>query len=156
MRILQFAFEGGESTFLPHQLNTRNCICYTGTHDNDTTLGWIRHAPDGDLEMAKDYLGFTDEEHGVWCFIRAALTSVGDLAIVPMQDYLVLGSEARMNTPSTVSPMNWSWRMEKGANTKELAKKIARLTVITARAEMEEPKNDKKRTGKKARGKKSK
>lgn len=61
-----------------------------------------------------------------------------------------------MNTPSTVSPMNWSWRMEKGADTKELAKKIARLTIITARAEMEEPKNDKKRTGKKARGKKSK
>lgn len=155
MKVLHFAFTSWEdSSYLPHNYGT-HCVVYTGTHDNDTTLGWIRHAPEGDLEMAKDYLGFTDEEQGVWCFIRAALTSVGDLAVVPMQDYLVLGSEARMNTPSTVSPMNWSWRMEKGANTKELAEKIARLTIITARAEMEEPKNDKKRTGKKAKRKKS-
>lgn len=155
MKVLHFAFTSWEdSSYLPHNYGT-HCVVYTGTHDNDTTLGWIRHAPEGDLEMAKDYLGFADEEQGVWCFIRAALTSVGDLAVVPMQDYLVLGSEARMNTPSTVSPMNWSWRMEKGANTKELAEKIARLTIITARAEMEEPKNDKKRTGKKAKRKKS-
>lgn len=104
MKVLHFAFTSWEdSSYLPHNYGN-HCVVYTGTHDNDTTLGWIRHAPEGDLEMAKDYLGFTDEEQGVWCFIRAALTSVGDLAVVPMQDYLVLGSEARMNTPLPSAP----------------------------------------------------
>lgn len=156
MKVMQFAFTSWEdSSYMPHNYNN-HCVVYTGTHDNDTTLGWIRNAPEGDLETAKEYLGFEDEKQGVWCFIRAALTSVGDLAVVPLQDYLVLGSEARINTPSTVNNMNWSWRMDKDACTKELAQKIARLAAVTARAEMEEPKNDKRRTGKKARGKKSK
>ena len=156
MKVLHFAFTSWEdSSYLPHNYQN-HCVVYTGTHDNDTTLGWIRHAPEGDLEMAQDYLGFTDEKQGVWCFIRAALSSVGDLAIIPMQDYLELGSEARMNTPSTVSPLNWSWRMEKGAASQELAKKIARLTEITARARTEETNDDKGSTGKKAKRKKSK
>ncbi len=156
MKVLHFAFTSWEdSSYLPHNYQN-HCVVYTGTHDNDTTLGWIRHAPEGDLEMAQDYLGFTDEKQGVWCFIRAALSSVGDLAIIPMQDYLELGSEARMNTPSTVSPLNWSWRMEKGAASQELAKKIARLTEITARAKTEETHDGKRSTGKKAKRKKSK
>ena len=156
MKVMQFAFTSWEdSSYLPHNYGN-HCVVYTGTHDNDTTLGWIRNAPKGDLEMAQDYLGFTEEKAGLWAMIRAAFTSVGDLCVIPMQDYLELGSEARMNTPSTVGPQNWSWRMEKGANTKELAEKIARLTDITARARMEESQDDTGRTGKKAKRKKSK
>jgi len=157
MKVLQFAFSASEdSSYLPHNL-VKNAVVYTGTHDNDTTLGWLQSAQASDLQKAADYLGFEPGGAlGVWAFIRGAMTSVCDLCIVPMQDYLGLGSEARMNTPSTVSPMNWSWRMEKGAYTKELTQKIARLTAVTARARMEEPKNDKGRTGKKAERKKSK
>ncbi len=156
MKVLHFAFTSWEdSSYLPHNYQN-HCVVYTGTHDNDTTLGWIRHAPEGDLEMAQDYLGFTEEKAGLWAMIRAALSSVGDLCIIPMQDYLELGSEARMNTPSTVSPLNWSWRMEKGAYDKDLAKKIARLTDITGRARMEETNDGKGSTGKKAGRKKSK
>ncbi len=155
MKVLHFAFTSWEdSSYLPHNYG-HHCVVYTGTHDNDTTLGWIRHAPAEDLEMAQDYLGFTDEKIGLWAFIRAALTSVGDLAIIPMQDYLELGSEARMNTPSTVSPMNWSWRMEKGAANKKLAKKIARLTDICGRSKTEEKNANQGKSGKKAKRKKS-
>lgn len=97
--------------------------------------------------MAQDYLGFTHELDGLWAMIRAALTSVGNLAVIPMQDYLGLGSQARMNTPSTVGPQNWSWRMEPGAYDQGLAAKIARLTDITARTAVapETPKKKKKK-----------
>lgn len=157
MKILQFAFSAGEdSSYLPHNL-VKNAVVYTGTHDNDTTLGWLNTAQPADLQKAADYLGFEPGvSPGVWAFIRGAMTSVCDLCVIPMQDYLELDSEARINTPSTLGPQNWSWRMEKGAYTKEMAKKIARLTAITARAQMEVPKDDKGRTGKKAKGKKSK
>lgn len=156
MKVLQFAFSpGADSSYLPH--NHQNyCVVYTGTHDNDTTLGWLRSASEGDRQMAEDYLGFTDEAAGLWAIIRAALSSVGGLAVIPMQDYLELGSEARINTPSTVSPMNWSWRMEKGAYDKELAKKIARLTEVTGRARTEDIHDGKGNTGKKPGRKKSK
>lgn len=147
MKVLQFAFTSWEdSSYLPHNY-PNHCVVYTGTHDNDTTLGWLRGAPQEDREMAQDYLGFTHELDGLWAMIRAALTSVGNLAVIPMQDYLGLGSQARMNTPSTVGPQNWSWRMEPGAYDQGLAAKIARLTDITARTAVapETPKKKKKK-----------
>ena len=134
MKVLQFAFNASEeSTYLPHNL-PNHCVVYTGTHDNDTTRGWLDCASPEDLEFAMEYLGLEDLKEGNWAFIRAALSSVADLAIVPFQDYLDLGSEARINTPSTVGGTNWRWRMAKDCTTKKLAKKMARLATIYGRA----------------------
>ena len=134
MKVLQFAFSAGEeSDYLPHNLPT-HCVVYTGTHDNDTTRGWWDTAAPADLQLALDYLGLEDARDGTWAFIRAALGSVAELAIVPFQDYLDLGSQARMNIPSTLGGLNWRWRCPKDAATKKLAKKMARLTTIYGRA----------------------
>lgn len=134
MKVLQFAFNAGEeSEYLPHNL-PNHCVVYTGTHDNDTTRGWIDSASPEDLRLAMDYLGFEDIKDGTWAFIRAALGSVADLAVIPFQDYLDLGSEARINTPSTVGGLNWRWRCPKDCATKKLAKKMARLATIYGRA----------------------
>ena len=101
--------------------------------------------------VALEYMGLEDDTDGTWSFIRLAQSSVADLAIVPMQDYLDLGSFARMNTPSTVNSENWSWRMEKGAASKELAKKIARMTDLCGRARFLPPPEEKpKKAQKKA------
>lgn len=134
MKILQFAFSASEeSTYLPHNL-PNHCVVYTGTHDNDTTRGWLSTAAEEDLRLALDYLGLKSDKKGNWAFIRGALSSVADLAVIPMQDYLNLGSDARINTPSTVGGNNWRWRMSKDAATKKLSKKMARLADIYGRA----------------------
>jgi 4-alpha-glucanotransferase len=132
MKVLQFAFDSREAgCYMPYTY-TRNCAVYTGTHDNTTTLGWFRTAHPEDVRLAKDYFGVEDEIAGVWAFIRAALSSVADLAVVPLQDYLCLDESARMNTPSTVSA-NWQWRVSPDVLTDALAQKIARLTEINGR-----------------------
>lgn len=135
MKVLQFAFDSREeSDYLPHNY-TANSVVYTGTHDNDTTLGWYRKLEKADKAFCKKYLrlqGCTDKE-ALWELIRAAHASVSRLAVIPMQDYLELGSEARINTPSTLGD-NWIWRMEKGAFTKPLAKKIKNMTALYGRA----------------------
>ncbi len=115
MRVLQFAFEN-DSPDNPHKPYNfvRNCVVYTGTHDNDTTRGWLS-AKDGgaedraERERALEYMGCGGED-AVWGFIRLALASPAEMAILPMQDVLDLGSEARMNMPSTTGD-NWRWRM---------------------------------------------
>lgn len=125
MKVLQFAFdtrEGGD--YLPHNYQ-RNCVVYTGTHDNDTALGWMASAPSADVGTAREYLCLTQEEGLHWGLMRGAWSSVGNLAIVQMQDVLGLGSEARMNTPSTLGN-NWRWRMLPGAATPALARKLHR------------------------------
>ena len=102
MKILQFAFDSREeSDYLPHNY-TKNSIVYTGTHDNDTTLGWLSEMSRKDRSFAKRYLHIRSNKDIEWEFIRAALASVCDTAIIPMQDYLGLGKEARINTPSTL------------------------------------------------------
>ena len=115
MRILQFAFEN-ESPDNPNKPYNfiRNCVVYTGTHDNDTTRGWfsakgLSVEDRAERERALEYMG-SDLKDAVWGFIRLALASPADMAILPMQDVLDLGSEARMNTPSTTG-RNWRWRM---------------------------------------------
>ena len=109
MRILQFAFDGSpENPYLPHN-HVANSIVYTGTHDNDTTLGWYRSLETQARERVDDYLGTGRAQPEA--AIRAALGSVARLAIVPMQDLLGLGREARMNTPATTSG-NWSWQFD--------------------------------------------
>lgn len=132
MKVLQFAFDSREeSDYMPHNFS-RNCVVYTGTHDNDTMCGWIDHAPPDDVSLAFRYLAVHDGRDAQWAFIRAALASVADLAVIPLQDYLGLGSEARINTPSTLGN-NWSWRLPPGALTPVLAGRIRELTELYGR-----------------------
>lgn len=108
MAILQFAFgSGADNLYLPHNLRA-NCVVYPGTHDNDTTLGWYALIDEMTRDNVRRYLRVSGREIG-WDFIRAAYGSVCNLAVVPLQDMLTLGSEARLNTPGT-SQGNWSWR----------------------------------------------
>ncbi len=132
MRVLQFAF-GDRSLENPHKPFTfiKNCVVYTGTHDNDTSGGWFSgvHAPDTrvEREFALRYMG-SDGQEPVWDFIRLALSSVADIAIIPMQDVLSLGSEARMNLPATIGN-NWRWRMTADQLKPELAARLRQMNL---------------------------
>ena len=140
MKVLQFAFDTrrGAAATCPTATPT-NCVVYTGTHDNTTTRGWLDTQEPEVLQLAKDYLGFEAVEDGPWAFIRGALESVADLAVIPLQDYLGLGGECRINTPSTVGGTNWRWRMSPEDMDEELAGKMARLSLIYGRASKSEP-----------------
>ncbi|MCI8598228.1 MAG: 4-alpha-glucanotransferase [Lachnospiraceae bacterium] len=131
MRILQFAFEGGESTFLPHQLDTRNCICYTGTHDNDTSAGWYEHASEYSKDKVRRYMN-TDAGNISWDFIRTCLGTIARFAIFPLQDVLRLGSDARMNIPGTAEG-NWSWRFHNGDLHSNIAQQLRLMTELFGR-----------------------
>jgi 4-alpha-glucanotransferase len=110
MKILQFAFDSDwHNPYLPHN-HEPHMVIYTGTHDNDTTLGWFRHLSREKRQYVNEYLGNVDEKMP-WPMIRCALASVARMAIIPMQDILMLGGEHRMNTPGTTSG-NWKWRFE--------------------------------------------
>lgn len=131
MRVLQFAYDGDESTFLPHQFDTRNCICYTGTHDNDTTAGWYAHASEYSRDKVRRYMN-TDGSSISWDFMRICLGTIAKYAIFPLQDVLKLGSEARMNVPGT--PIgNWSWRYESGMLNSGLAQGLKQMTNLFGR-----------------------
>lgn len=134
MKIMQFAFDSREqSNYLPHTYD-KNCVVYTGTHDNDTIQGWYPTITKEDRAYSKKYLNNsgTKKQNIHMDFIRAALASVADLAIIPIQDYLGLGSEARINVPSTLGT-NWKWRLQKGELTEELIETIGELTRIYER-----------------------
>ncbi len=134
MRVLQFGFGNpGAHMHLPHRLE-RNTVIYTGTHDNDTTLGWWRNlATEDEKRHARAYFGLEDSEAEVpWGFIRAAEASVADLCMVPLQDVLGLGSDARMNVPSHPED-NWTWRYEAGALRPELAARLGVLAEVCDR-----------------------
>ena len=108
MKVLQFAFDGDATNrFLPHNY-TPNYVVYTGTHDNDTTVGWFRAAEPRMRSFVQRYLARSGDDIA-YDFIRAAMSSVADTAIIPMQDVLALGSEARMNLPGRPAG-NWGWR----------------------------------------------
>lgn len=133
MKILQFAFDSREeSDYLPHNY-TANSIVYTGTHDNDTTIGWYEKLNRKDKAFAKKYLNIRSNKEIHWAFIRAALASVSDTCIIPMQDYLGLGAEARINVPSTLGT-NWKWRMLPGQFTPELAEQMKDMARLYGRA----------------------
>ncbi len=135
MKVLQFAFDSREdSDYLPHNYS-RNCVVYTGTHDNDTCIGWYSKLPPEDREICDEYLNLgkcNNVEEVCWEFIRAALSSVADLAVIPMQDYLELGGKARINTPSTLGD-NWEWRMGKEDFTQELAQRMRNMAMLYGR-----------------------
>lgn len=123
MKVIQFAFDSREgSDYLPHTY-PEYCVVYTGTHDNDTILGWMKTAPKKSVKFAKEYLNLTKGEGYHWGMMRGAWSSVGELAIVPMQDLIGIGSEGRMNTPSTLGG-NWEWRAVSDQITGKLAKRI--------------------------------
>ena len=132
MKILGFAFDSGEENdYLPHTY-TKNCVVYTGTHDNDTLVGWFQKAKEEDRQFARDYLNSRSDDEIHWDAIRGAWSSVACMAISPVQDFLGLGSEARINTPGVASG-NWQWRLKQGVLTNELAERIAKLTKIYSR-----------------------
>lgn len=132
MKILQFAFDSREeSDYLPHNY-AANSVVYTGTHDNDTVLGWFGSLNRHDKAFAKRYLNIRNNKDIQWEFIRAAMASVSDTCIIPMQDYLGLGAEARINIPSTLG-LNWKWRMLPGAFDEELALRIRNMTKLYGR-----------------------
>lgn len=132
MKLIQFAFDSREeSDYLPHTY-PKNCVVYTGTHDNDTIMGWFKTAPKESIKYAKEYLRLSKEEGYNWGTMKAVWGSVGDMAIVPMQDILGIGSEGRMNTPSTLG-MNWKWRAVDGQITTTLAKKVCKNMEIYCR-----------------------
>lgn len=155
MKILEFAFDSGPlNPYLPHKY-PENCVVYTGTHDNDTALGWLKKADRKTLEFAGKYLGLPEEyldfisknhltsesllnekkvcEFCVLNLIRAAFMSKAKRAIIPMQDWLFMDNDARINTPSTIGN-NWNFRLKKSYFTKELAGRIKNMTEIFGRA----------------------
>jgi 4-alpha-glucanotransferase len=130
MKILQFAFSGPDNIFLPHHY-TRRCVVYTGTHDNDTTLGWYDTASPESKDYARRYLAVSGANIG-WNLIRAAWSSVAVFSLAPMQDFLKLGTKARMNFPGKLGG-NWSWRMDENALTESLKQKIQELNGLYQR-----------------------
>ncbi len=136
MNILQFAFTtDATNPYLPHNCR-RNSVLYTGTHDNDTTVGWFNCREEEEREATLRYIGPTKEPIN-WALIRLAYRSVTDLAIVPLQDILGLGTDARMNIPSEPSG-NWQWRFTEGTLTDALSKKLQMLALIYGRTKPEE------------------
>jgi 4-alpha-glucanotransferase len=133
MRILQFAFNKREGDrFFPHNYS-RNSVAYTGTHDNDTLVGWFNgSSTPAEREEALRYLG-SDGREIAWDFIRTAWLSVADTAMTTAQDLLGLGGEARMNTPGTVGPLNWTWRLPPNALDDALAARLRELTATYQR-----------------------
>ena len=134
MKILQFAFDSREdSDYLPHNYN-RNCVVYTGTHDNNTIYGWYKEINKEDKRMSINYMNnkYTRDNAIHWDFICLAMRSVADTCVIPVQDFLGLDESARINTPSTLGN-NWKWRMTLGCFSQELIDKIKRLTKIYGR-----------------------
>jgi 4-alpha-glucanotransferase len=133
MKVLQFAFDSdAENEYLPHNYE-RNCVVYTGTHDNDTTIGWFNSLEHAEREMVRCYLGCNGDDIA-WHLLRLAFASVADVAIVPLQDVLRLGPEARQNTPGRADG-NWSWRFRAEALSPGLAQGLRLLTATYGRVE---------------------
>ena len=133
MKVLEFAFDSREAAnYLPHTY-PRHCVCYAGTHDNAPLMGWKDEAAPADIAMARQYLGLNDEEGFHWGVLRGGQSSVADLFVAQMQDYLGLGSEARMNTPGILGG-NWQWRMLSGQITDALTARIAGMARLYGRS----------------------
>ncbi|MCW8924477.1 MAG: 4-alpha-glucanotransferase [Gammaproteobacteria bacterium] len=134
MKVLQFAFDGNSTNpHLPH-CHEPGDVIYTGTHDNDTTLGWAGNEASYNKAYFEEYTGSNIEsvESAVWSMIRLAMSSVSFLCVLPMQDLLMLDSSARMNTPGTTE-YNWQWRFDWQQVKPEIIIKIARLVTLYQR-----------------------
>ena len=134
MRVMQFGFDPmTDSRELPHNYPV-HCIAYTGTHDNSPIMGWVDDTTPECIEFAVNYLGLNEREGMPFGFIRGVLNSVAELAIIPMQDYLGLGNESRMNMPSSTGW--WRYRAQKSDFTKELCDRIRYYAEMSARCEI--------------------
>ena len=132
MKILQYAFGGDPGdAYLPHNY-PRNCVAYTGTHDNETAAGWYRSVAKNQRAFCRKYLRSNGREI-YWDMIGGIWASVADIAIVPMQDILGVGNEARMNTPGS-GPGNWQWRLKNGETSHVVTEKLRDLTETYGRA----------------------
>lgn len=131
MKVLQFAFDSkGDSEYLPHNYE-KNTVVYTGTHDNNTIKGWFLSLSDEDRDFCKAYTGMIDENDN-WSYIKCAISSTANIAILQMQDILNLDKEARINVPSTLG-VNWRWRMNKEDINEELAEKLKKIKMVYRR-----------------------
>ena len=130
MKILQFAFEDEDSNYLPYN-QPYNCVCYTGTHDNDTTTGWYATASEKARDKVRRYMN-TDASQVSWDFIRTCFGSPARFAIIPVQDLFCQGSDCRMNTPGKADG-NWAYRMKKELLTSDVAKRLYDVTKLYGR-----------------------
>mgnify|MGYP003050989436 CR=1 FL=1 len=127
MKVLEFAFDPeGAGDYLPHN-HIPGCACYTGTHDNAPLAAWLQEADPAEAAMARAYLGLNAEEGPVWGILRGGMSSVAELFVAQLQDYLELGADSRVNTPG-VGEGNWQWRLLPGQLTDTLAEKIYAMT----------------------------
>lgn len=131
MRVLQFGFSGPENAFLPHHY-VLNCVAYSGTHDNDTAVGWYQSAPEHERRYYRQYI-VSDGSDVPGDMIRELWASVAGYALAPLQDLLGLGAEARMNFPGTLGGNNWAWRMDNGALTDSLRDRLRDLNYVYQR-----------------------
>ena len=133
MKVIEFAFDerdtGNASDYLPHNYS-RNCVVYTGTHDNETIAGWFKGIPDKEKTLVRQYMNnYLDKDEDIYKdIICMVMRSVADLCIIPMQDYLGLDNAARMNQPSTLGK-NWKWRLKEGQFTEELQEEMKTLAI---------------------------
>ena len=133
MKVLEFAFDsrdtGAANDYLPHNY-MENCVAYTGTHDNETLTGWLDSITTEERQAVREYLGdfYTPKEKLYKGLIALVMRSNAKSCIIPMQDYLGLDNQARMNTPSTVG-INWKWRLGESDLTDELQKEVRQLTI---------------------------
>jgi 4-alpha-glucanotransferase len=133
MKIVQYAFDDREvGDYVPYKYEA-NTVAYTGTHDNDTVKGWSRSAPRKCCRDAMDYMGARCKRDIPAGMIRLAFQSGSNLAIIPAQDWLGVGSRGRLNTPSTIGGRNWRWRLSGNAMSSRLAEKIAKMTKMYGR-----------------------
>jgi 4-alpha-glucanotransferase len=134
MKILHFAFDSDRgNAFLPFNYSNRNCVVYTGTHDNDTTVGWFEARSHSERARVTDFTGGICQEGIHWTLTRLAMSSVANIAIVPVQDLLGLGTKAKMNTPGTIED-NWSWRYYPNVLTEDISEYLKKLTILFGRA----------------------
>jgi 4-alpha-glucanotransferase len=133
MRVLQYGFTSWDSCYVNHR-HINNCVVYTGTHDNTPTRAWVEEISEGERDFTRRYINSINTDYGqlVWDIIREAYRSVADLCIVPVQDYLCLGRESRINTPGSAEG-NWQWRLWKGALSDDLARSIRGMTEVYSR-----------------------
>jgi len=139
MKVLQFAFTSWDSKYVTHR-HEKNCVVYTGTHDNTTLRAWVEEINEGSRDFTRRYINSRNTDYGalVWDLIREAYRSVADLCIIPIQDYLVEGREARMNEPGTQGN-NWQWRVRPNFLSADLARSIRELADLYGRAPIEKP-----------------
>ena len=148
MKVLEFAFDSRDSSgagdYLPHNYE-HNCVAYTGTHDNETILGWLSSIKPEEIQMVRAYLNRPTESKQVLAseLVRTTIASVADTCIIPIQDYLGLDNSARINFPSTLGT-NWRWRLIKSDLTKALADSIRKQNIVYGRVKWEDLQEDEK------------